>query len=489
MKARELAYRYWREILLALLVAAPLAILPLLGLLWLWTHGWQLYWLAASAFAAVSLIVVPRYWARRPHGVAAPEGLDNASAVEMRALAVLEQRLRAIDTLELIEPKTVADEAQGMVRAIAAVYHPNDPNAHLRSTLPEVLLMSETISRDLREGIQREFPLLRIASFAWYPQGAQVFDTGTRLWNVARFLRLVNPVGAVLSETRGLILAVAIDRLGAFARRRFAAYVAREIGVVAIQLYSGGFRRRAEEIARTAPDAALAPAASPLRVLLAGQPGAGKSALVNALTGTYVANAGPQAGTPAFREYEIAADDVIMLDGPGLVGPPDRAWRRKAASADLVLWVAKANETARRADITALRTLRAMVADEPFRRKLPVSLVLTHADKLPPAGDWTPPYDLGNPLRPKERAMRAACAAWEQALGLTRSTLVRCDAPQNSWNMDALRAAIVELHPQARARQLERANTPDSLWKTAVDTAQSTPSFLRRLRGVLFRKT
>jgi predicted GTPase len=486
MKLGRFVSLYWRELLLAVLVTAPIAVLPALGFLWLWAEGWHLHWLGASALATVFLVLAPRYLKRRAHGLAAPER-PGASEIESRALSVLDERLRRIDDLKAIDPKSVVDEAEATVRAIAAVHYPNDPHAHLRSTLPEVLLMAETIARDLRDGIQREFPLLRHASFAWYPQGTHLYDSGRRLWTVARLLRLANPLAAALSEVRGVVLSLAIDRLGDHAKRRLAAYLVREVGLVSIQLYSGGFRRRAEELADAAPGAPGAAEAGPVTVLFAGQPGAGKSALLNALAGRVAAASGPQAGAGAFLAHDLTKEGLIVLDGPGLSGTPDRKWLRHAASADIVVWVAKANETARNADMQALAALRAAAAAEPFRRRAPILLVLTHADKLAPSGEWAPPYDPVNGEGRKEQSMRMACAAWETALGLTGAIPVRCDAPRRAWNIDALRARLADIEPQARARQLERASTPFSVVESAFDVVTATPSLLRRLRAAMRR--
>lgn len=485
MTLRSLIRQYWREFLLAAVFVAPLAALQIFGLLWLWAAGWHLHWLGASAVAALLVVYSPRYLKRRAHGLVAPDR-PGASEVEVRALVVLEDRLRRIDELDAIEPKAVADEAEAMVRAVAAVYHPDDPHAHLRSTVPELLLMGETVARDLREGIQREFPLLRRATFAWYPQGSQLYDSGIRLWNVARVLRLANPVGAALSEARGLLMSLAIDRLGDYAKRRFAAYIVREVGLVSIRLYSGGFRRRAEELAATPHGASPALEIGPITVLLAGQPGAGKSALLNALAGRVVAASGTQGGSSTFTAHDLADDELVVIDGPGLTGAPDKQWRRRAAGADLVVWVAKANDTARNADMRAIEAFRAAAAAEPYRRRAPVLLVLTHADKLTPGGEWAPPYDV-NGVRQKERSVRAACEAWETVLGLTGSVAVRCDDPQRAWNIDSVREKITDIKPRALARQLERANTPYALVEMALDAVTAAPALFKRLRNVFGR--
>jgi hypothetical protein len=87
-----------------------------------------------------------------------------------------------------------------------------------------------------------------------------------------------------------------------------------------------------------------------------------------------------------------------------------------------------------------------------------VLLALTHIDQLRPAGEWTPPYDLGAPTGAKARSIRAAVDAAARALDLPLDAIVPVAMPpgREPYNLEALWARIALEVDEAKLVQLDR---------------------------------
>lgn len=478
----------WREAVLAAVLLLPLAALPLLGVLWLVERGLALWWLGGLLAVTAGALGLRAFWARAPHGIAAPPALPDAPAAETAAHAALDTVLAGVTAADIASTAALQALLRRTLETVAAAFHPGDPHAALRVTVPEVLLMTETFAAGLRAGLLAELPVLARAELTLIPQGLSLSSAGGRLWGAWRMLRLADPLSALLQEARGALISAALSRLTEAGKARVAALVAREVGAAAIDLYAGRFRRAAAELAETAPRPVERQAPGPVTVLLAGQGNAGKSSLVNALAGEARTVASLTRPSPGFAAH--AVDGLVLVDGPGLGDAPSPAWMAEAARADLILWVARAHDIARGPDQRALAALRAHAAANPAGRAAPILLALTHADRLPPPREWAPPYALGG-IRAKEQSMRAALGAARAALDLPVAVPVRCDTPETAWNLDMLRAAIAAALPEARRRQLERALAPEGWGQVAIRSARGLPALgrrLGRLAGALFRR-
>ncbi|TVQ56711.1 MAG: hypothetical protein EA355_06000 [Rhodobacteraceae bacterium] len=481
---------YWPEIATLVAVVLPLAALPVLGFLWLLEQGLALWWLggllALSALAA-GLRLLPRRANAPPALPAAPESAAAAEKAARAALAEIAAGVSAEDVADAAAARLLLERA---VRAVANAYHPDDPHAPLRVTLPELLLMTESFAGRIRRSLSAELPILAHLELTLIPQGLAMGRRGRTLWDAWRVLRFADPVSALLQEARAAIVNAAVTRLTAAGKAQAAAILVREAGEAAISLYAGDFARAADDLAPPAPVADRAP--GPTTILVAGRRGAGKSALINALSGRLRAPEGLVAPVERFEAWPLAADgaETVLLEAPGVDGKPSRAWLDEAASADLVLWAVRAHDPARGPDRAALDALRERWAADPARRRPPVVVALTCADRLDPPAEWAPPYDPAGE-RPKEQAMRAAAAAAEAALGAAPAIPVSVSSPEAAWNLDALRAALAAAAPDAERRKLERALGPAGWAARARDAALSVPGLARQAarlaRGVKLR--
>src|SRR5262249_2227160 len=121
-------------------------------------------------------------------------------------------------------------------------------------------------------------------------------------------------------------------------------------------------------------------------------------------------------------------------------------------------WVASAVQPARAPDRQSLDALRAWTQKQLARRPPPIVLALTQIDKMRPANEWTPPYDIAAPAGAKARTIAAAIASAAGVLGLAEHAIVPVALPPKSepYNIDALWARIAAELDEAKLVQLDR---------------------------------
>jgi uncharacterized protein len=472
--------RYWPEALLFMAVALPWLSLFALGLLWLWQGGHV--WVWAIAAAALGLLAWPlsvsvkrraNEEARLALGdLAAPSRGWNA--VERDAWAEVLAIADATAPFSFTEIEPLITGARDIVEAVARRFHPEARTAWARFSLPEFLLLTERLSRDVRREALRHIPAvraMRLSHLLWvhrqnerYGAAAQTgWRMGFGLWRVIR--AALNPLQAAGQETSGLFMEnttrVLSYRLRAYATR----LLVLEVGRASIDLYSGRLALSHDDLraARERDMAAAAEADVPIRIVLFGQVNAGKSSLLNALAQEIRCAVGPLPTTSSATEHQLDLDGhpcVLLVDMPGfdesavtvseLLSQADRA--------DLIMWVASATQPARGLDRKRLDEIRAWANAQLARRPPPVLLALTHIDELRPAVEWTPPYDIIAPTGPKARTIRAAVDAAARALDLPVGAIVPVAMPPGHeiYNIDALWAKIGAELDEAKLVQLDR---------------------------------
>jgi predicted GTPase len=472
--------RYWPETLLFMAVALPWMSVFALGLVWLWQGGHVLIW--ALAAAALGLLAWPlsTLVSRRANeearlalgDLAAPSRPWNA--VERDAWAEVLQIADATPPFSFTSMEALVTSARNIVEVVAHRFHPETHTAWARFSLPEFLLLTERLSRDVRREALRHIPAvraMRLSHLLWvHRQNARygaAAQTGWRLgfgvWRVIR--AALNPLQAAGQETSGLFFEkttrVLSYRLRAYATR----LLVLEIGRASIDLYSGRLALSDEDLraAREHDSIADAEAVRPIRIILIGQINAGKSSLLNALAEEIRGVVGPLPATTSATEHLIDLDGrpcVVLVDLPGFNENTETTTEvlAQAERADLIMWVASAMQPARDPDRKRLDAFRAWANAQIARRPPPVLLVLTHVDELRPAMEWTPPYDITAPARPKARAIRAAVDAVARALDLPVDAVVPIAMPlgREVYNIDALWARIAGELDEAKLVQLDR---------------------------------
>jgi predicted GTPase len=468
--------RYGPETLLVFAVALPWLVLLVLGMLWLWqgAHVWA--W--AIAAAALNLLAWPlaRLVRRRANAQASealgeiPEPDREWNESERQAWSEVLTMADATAPFSFTEIDPLFARARDTVEAVARRLHPRAHSAWAEFTLPEILLLTERLCRDVRREALRSIPgirMIRLSHLLWVRRQNERFGEAARvgfgLWRIIRAMR--DPLQAVGSETSGSFGERIAIVLSYRMRAEATHMLVREVGRAAINLYAGRLALSETEVRdaqeRDAAAASEAPA-MPVRIVLAGQVNSGKSSLVNALAEESHCATGPVPTTARVAEFRLVHDGrpaVSLVDLPGLdAGTTTPELLKEAGRADLILWVAAATQPARDPDRRALDELRTWARAQLSRRAPPVLLALTHVDELRPANEWTPPYDVATPAVAKARAIRAAMTVAAGALDLPADSVVPIAMPPGRapYNLDALWARIAGELDEAKLVQLDR---------------------------------
>ena len=480
MKFGEPLRRYWPEMLLFLAVALPWLSLLALGSVWLWQGGHVWAWSIATAVLGLLAWPLSRSVQRRAKSEARLALADLAepsrgwNGVERDAWAAVLEIADTTAPFSFTEMKPLVASARQTVEVVARRFHPEAHTAWAQFSLPEFLLLTERLCRDVRREALRHIPAvkaMRLGHLLWVRRQNERYggaaQTGWRIafgiWRIVR--AALNPLQAAGQETSGMFM----EKTARVLSYRVRAYATRllllEIGRAAIDLYAGRLALSDDDVrtARERDMAGSAESVAPVRIALIGQVNAGKSSLLNALAQEIRCAVGPLPATSSVVEHLLDLEGrptVMLVDmqgfGEGTETPSDLLVQ--AGRADLIMWVASATQPARGPDRKGLDDFRAWANAQLARRAPPVLLALTHVDELRPAAEWTPPYDLTAPSGPKARAIGAAVTAAARALDLPVDAIVPVAMPpgRGSYNLDALWARIAVELDEAKLVQLDR---------------------------------
>jgi predicted GTPase len=178
---------------------------------------------------------------------------------------------------------------------------------------------------------------------------------------------------------------------------------------------------------------------------------------------------------------------AIILDTAGYdeadpSASPFAAFKDQVLNSDLVLVVVSARSASRAADRRLLDELRALFQRQPDRLMPPVVVALSNVDQLRPIAEWSPPYDLAHPERPKARQIVEAIEAVEQdlALGPDQVVVPVCLKPDRVYNVeDGLAPAILNAASEAQRvkylrclRQFREADAWPRVWRQALNSGR-----------------
>lgn len=473
--------RYWREGLLAVVLALPWMSLLVFGGIWLWQGGHVLAWAAAAltlGLLAWPLRIVVRRRAlaeaRLRLGTTAHSS-QGWNAAERLAWEKVLAIANATAPLSFTAREPLISLASQTVETVARQLHGDAVDPWARFTLPEALLLAERVARDLRREMLRHIPGIRrvrldhllLTQRAYERYGAaagQIWRIGYGLWRGVRMV--LNPLQAVVQEGRDLVLDQTSGILSISVRTHATRLIVLEVGRAAIDLYARRLTLSDEEMAAARSSdfrTTDATPVGPVRILLAGQVNAGKSSLLNAMAKETRGAIGPLPTTDGPVDHLLSVDGrpaVVLVDTRGFAGGMDiaKGLAGQLARADLVLWVAAATQAARAADRTGLDAIRATSRAQLERRPPPILLALTHVDQLRPAAEWAPPYNVNAPATAKARTIRAAMDAVARELELPVDTLVPVALPPGAgpYNIDALWTRIEVELGDAQLVQLDR---------------------------------
>lgn len=507
-------------------VLLPLLVLLVMGLLHLWQQGWMLWFGLASLLLALATAAL--HWLLGRDASTGPERLDGATDPHLPAVQdwseyevqVWQSALANINEQELTQlpwadvPRAMLDQLSWVART----YHPGKTDAEYAFTVPELMLMLEVCSRKYRAQVLANVPLSRQVKVSEFMGVSRATDATYKLYK--KYALVIDAARALLtggasvpSRLASALMSEVGSGLSLHMQKNMKQLLFEQVSQVAIDLYSGRLTLAETELA--AYQASLQPVAEPvtrpLTVMVVGQVNAGKSSLVNALRAQSVAEVDVLPSTAGFHHYQVALTDdldIILVDSPGLDGskPIARALLQQATSADLLLWLCQANQPAKALDKALMVEWDQYFQQHLGRKKPPLLLLTTHNDRLPPPGNWQPPYDLGldsdsdnvnkstrdiSAGDKKARTIAAACNYTREALGLDDSVPVlpialKPDA--EPYNLNTLRELLLEVSDEARAAQLnrERFDAAQSVPLVATFLAQAA-SLARSSGKIIFR--
>ncbi|PMH11786.1 GTPase family protein [Vibrio splendidus] len=342
-------------------------------------------------------------------------------------------------------------------------------------SIPEGLKLFEEVSRRYKLVVREHIPGIEYLKVSYIKAGYEAYDKygelgqkivkaaiwGNHLKNLyLNPLKVVSDLGreqATSSMTRGVV-----DDMQYAAKQA----LLDEVAAVAIDLYSGRFS--IEDEALKASDVSeldeqrFAPELEPVRIVLVGQTSSGKSSLINALKQELVAEVDVLPSTDTSTVYNAFVDDndVRVVDLQGLDGNPktEALMLKEMTQADVVLWVLKANQSARDLD-KQLKDRFDAFYDDPknISRKKPIVVsVVNQVDRLKPVDDWQPPYDLENPTSTKAKII-AQALEYNHILLQTDIVLPLAIAPEKAeFGLDTLRQTLIERIADANNVQRNR---------------------------------
>jgi predicted GTPase len=460
--------------LAAIAIGAGLPLLALVpfGWLWLWQQGLMLYWFAAALLVSLAAFSGRAWLLRRfrqemeatekVHAEAAelagsPRELAARDAVEKLSREVNPQRITSYNELTSLGVETIEVVARHM--------HPGIDDPVWSFTVPEALTLLERVSQRLRPLVVENVPLgdrLTVGQVIRLYQWRGVIDVANTAYDIWRVIRLMNPVAAATQEIRERLSRTMYEGLREELARRLASTYVREVGRAAIDLYRARLAVPASEHGAFDTASQTVDGNAPLRILIAGKSGSGKSSLVNALAQEVQAATDALPQTRTYTGYEVQRESmppVVLIDSPGLQRTEDhRLLVEKAAQSDLVIWVAAADRPDRELDRAGIEAIREHFAAHPDRPAPPIVVVLTNIDRLRPFQEWKPPYNVAEPDGPKAHSIRDAIDAAAADLGRPKGRIVPvCLSPDRGvYNVDLVWAELAQELPEAKRAQLLR---------------------------------
>lgn len=490
--------RIWQWIVLALPIAGIVGFLGIAasfqlhqwGLNWIWAIflvallGWRwllVRWLQPPAMEAVETALAKLEAETAETEVTLPTDAGGKAQQAQRHLQRILQTARQ-DPLPWENWSLFFDRCQALVAAIAHCYHPEVKRPLLNIYIPQAYGLIRDTVEDVDRWMQKLSPALNQITVAQAYEAYELYQklepatrAALKIWNWSMWI--FNPAAALARTATHRYTTTANQQLLANLGQIVREQALTALGSRAIALYSS-------EPVRTGEMAAVAPlpqsqtetlrtllsqqqtpealAAKPVRLLLVGRTGAGKSSLINSLFRAERATVDLLPTTLAFQDYRWQADTgetLILTDAPGYeqigAGALQDQVLERAVDADALILVTPATDPALQMDREFLAAVKAEAAARP------ILTVVTQVDRLRPLREWQPPYDWQGGDRPKERSIRQAVAYRQEVLGeLCDSILpvVNQDSSQGraAWGIQALAIALLAQVDPAKQLRLGR---------------------------------
>ncbi|MGF1527996.1 MAG: GTPase family protein [Candidatus Competibacterales bacterium] len=455
MKTARLAT--FAGVLLAI-TALPAVGLAVVGGVWLWQHDLLLPWLGATTGLSLAGWLGLRVWVR-PAVAPPPLNLPPNPRWSTEAhgawdkVEALATELKAAD--RDVGPNDLWPLLHRTLNTVAQHFHPRQRDPLLELKVPYLLRAIELLAQDLRRDFTDHVPASHLLSVNDVWRGYRLTRQGQRLYDVFRVMSAaVNPAAAALREAQGYAVQQVLAHSSREIRRWLVDTYVKKLGYYAVELYAGHLTLEDEALGdhvtavsrqdfQDLADVADRQQVEPLRFLVMGQRGSGKTQLIAALLATRDDGAAittaPLAKPIPYALVHEGLDRTLIIDTPGYASDHPTVNEdliEAAVHSDGVILVTSALAAARRADREQLDRLGEVYRQRPGEAPPRVVVALSHIDQLRPLREWDPPYDVVDPKEAKARHIRRAMegAAEDLALELERVVPV-CLAPGRHYNV------------------------------------------------------
>lgn len=351
-----------RYILVATALLLPTLSLVPLGGLYLWEHGFVLWWALAALACIGGVTLLQRVLIagaiRRPPPEVEKKtspGLEEASLadptwspLESKAWADVKMVASRVDLERMNDLDSVFLLGRNTIEVVAERLHPTREDAIWQFTLPEALAITERVSRRLGRMIETNVPFgdrMTVSQFISIYQWRHMMDAAERAYDIWRLVRLVNPATAITNEARER-LSRALFQWGRehVMRRLVEAYV-EEVGRAAIDLYGGRLRvaRASSEEAADAPESVAAMTRTPMTVLVAGGTAEARETTAALLRMVEQDEARAMLASldrkdPSASTWDLVGLEVRVSEADVAAGKHVRNLVEEVAGADIVVW-------------------------------------------------------------------------------------------------------------------------------------------------------
>ncbi len=465
---------------IGVMIVVPILVLSGFGVVSLFLHGYSLYFAGALLLCTVA-ILAPRLWRSLTRSEQRPKEAQQESDApwvtpsgewsshDSAAWEALNDKVQQ-QLAQNSEWESLYGYALEIVNDTAQKYD----RKSLSFSLPELLMLTEEVSRRYRKVLLTHVPGIEKMPVSLIRFGYEhrtrlplLVKTATVASNIIRAVRITNPLTFLMAESKNMIFSEAFGTLSDRLQHKLKLAFLQDVIAVSIEMYSGRFKIDKHELTESEikkdDDSHQSIAIEPLRICVLGQVSAGKSSIINALTKNISAevHALPSTNQKTVYQFRLEEMEVLhLIDLPGMDGTEENKnfLLKEISLADMVIWVLKANQSARMLDSEFKKLFDAFYKKRENRsRKIPTIIgILNQVDRLNPVSEWMPPYDIENGQNKKENTIREAIHYNKNLLALETLIPLSVSEDKEHFNITDLEKTIGHFCTEGIQTQLNR---------------------------------